>query len=203
LGELKMTGLEKIIKAIEVDSQNRADKILAEGKEESDGILSSAKKEAEITGSKIRENIALETKAILNRTESSAKLIRRQLILDGKQKLIGEIILKAKNKLTSLSDTEYFDIILRIVKKNAHNEAGIIMFSKTDLERLPQNFLDSLQVSLKDIRNASLTISEEAAQIDGGFILKYGEIEENCSFEALFIDSKDKLQDKINAFLFD
>ncbi len=198
-----MTGLEKIIKAIEVDSQNRADKILAEGKEESDGILSSAKKEAEITGSKIRENTALETKAILNRTESSAKLIRRQLILDGKQKLIGEIILKAKNKLTSLSDTEYFDIILQIVKKNAHNEAGIIMFSKTDLERLPQNFLDSLEVSLKDIKNASLTISEEAAQIDGGFILKYGEIEENCSFEALFIDSKDELQDKINAFLFD
>ena len=77
------------------------------------------------------------------------------------------------------------------------------MFSKTDLERLPQNFLDSLEVSLKDIKNASLTISEEAAQIDGGFILKYGEIEENCSFEALFIDSKDELQDKINAFLFD
>ncbi|TAH72139.1 MAG: hypothetical protein EWM47_03995 [Anaerolineaceae bacterium] len=199
-----MTGLEKIIKAIEADAQASVDKILAEAKEEAEDILSLATKEAKQDSAKIAEMPAFEVKAILSRAESSAKLLKRQMILDAKQQVINDIILKAKTKLTSLSDTDYFDIILQIVKKHAHKQAGIIMFSQADLDRLPKKFEKSLETAIKGIQNASLTISKEnSAKIDGGFILVYGDIEENCSFEALFNDAKEELQDKVNAFLFE
>jgi V/A-type H+-transporting ATPase subunit E len=125
------------------------------------------------------------------------------MILDAKQKIINDIIQKAKIKLTSLPDNEYFDTILQIVKKHAHAQPGIIRFSQADLDRLPKKFEKSLESALKDIKNASLTISKESVKIDGGFILVYGDIEENCSFDALFAEAKDELQDKINAFLFE
>lgn len=198
-----MTGLEKIIKAIETEARSNADTIIAEANAEAERILSLAKEEAAKNVANIAEKPASEIKAIMNRAESAARLLKRQRILDAKQEVINDIILKAKNKLTSLPDTEYFDIILQIVKKHAHPQAGIIMFSRADLDRLPEKFEKSLDEAIKGIPNASLTISKEDARLDGGFILVYGDIEENCSFEALFSEAKEELQDKVNAFLFE
>lgn len=199
-----MTGLEKIISAIEADAQASASGILAEAKKEVEEILSLAEERAKQDNAIIAEKQASEIKAILSRAESSAKLLKRQMILDAKQEVINNIIAKARYKLTSLSDTEYFDIILQIVKKHAHAQAGIIMFSQADLDRMPKKFDKSLDSAIKGIQNAALTISKDkAARIDAGFILVYGDIEENCSFEALFDDAKEELQDKVNAFLFE
>ncbi len=198
-----MTGLEKIIKVIEAESQANADKIISEANEEANQFLSLAKEEAKQSAADIAEKPTSEIKAILNRAESGASLIKRQMLLDAKQKMINEIILKAENKLTSLPDTDYFDIILQIVKKHAHNQPGIILFSQSDLDRLPKKYEKRLNEAIKDIKNASLKISNESAKVDGGFILVYGNIEENCSFDALFSDAKEELQDKVNAFLFE
>jgi V/A-type H+-transporting ATPase subunit E len=198
-----MTGLEKMIKVIEADAQANADKILAEAREESDRIISEAKEEAKQCAAKIAEKPASEIKVIMDRAESGARLVKRQMILDAKQKIINDIIQKAKRKLAGLSDKEYFDMILQMVRKYAYSQAGVIKFSKADLDRLPKDFEKSLELVLKDKENASLTVSDESVKIDGGFILVYGDIEENCSFDALFSDAKDELQDKLNAFLFE
>jgi len=197
-----MTGLEKIIKVIEAEGKSKAEKILAEAKEEADRIIASAKEEAAKKCAEIAEKPAYEVKAILDRAHSGAALVRRQMILNAKQQVINDIIEKARLKLTGLPDNEYFEVILNIVKKHAHNQAGVIKFSQRDLDRLPEKFDKKLNEAIKDIENASLSISEESVPIDGGFILVYGDIEENCSFEALFNHSKDELQDKVNAFLF-
>lgn len=197
-----MTGLEKIIQEIEAEGKSNADRILAEAEKEADEIIASARKEAETKSAEIAEKPAQEIEAIINRAHSGAALIRRQTILNAKQKMINDIIDKARLKLTGLPDSDYFDIILKIVQKYAHKQDGIIKFSRADLDRMPKHFEKSLNKAIKDIENASLTISDESAPIDGGFILVYGDIEENCSFEALFSNAKDDLQDKVNEFLF-
>lgn len=199
-----MTGLEKIIKIIEADAREDVDKILSEANEEAKQILTLAEEESKQIVAKSAEKHTSEINAIINRAESSARLIKRQMILDAKQQIISNIIEKAKHSFASLSNKEYFDIILQIVKKHAHSQPGIMIFSQADLDRLPEDFQESLDMALKDINNASLTVSREnTAKIDGGFILLYGDIEENCSFDALFNDAKDELQDKTNAFLFE
>jgi len=197
-----MTGLEKIIKAIEAEAKSNADGIIAKAKEEAENILAAAKKEVEAKCAEIAEKPAYEVKAIIDRAHSGAELIKRQTILNAKQQVINDIIEKARLKLTGLADTDYFDVILKLVKKHAHAKPGIIKFSQKDLGRMPENFEKSLNEAIKDKENASLTISSESVQINGGFILVYGDIEENCSFEALFNYAKDDLQDKVNAFLF-
>ena len=44
--------------------------------------------------------------------------------------------------------------------------------------------------------------NEVLAEANGGFVLVYGGIEENCSFEAMFAAQREKLQDQVHAFLF-
>ena len=38
--------------------------------------------------------------------------------------------------------------------------------------------------------------------MEGGFVLVYGGVEQNCSFAALFDAARDSLQDKLHALLF-
>mgnify|MGYP000029144555 FL=1 len=197
-----MTGLEKIIQVIEAEGKAKAESILAEANEEAEKIIASAKEEAERKCAEIAEKPENEIKIIFDRAQSQAALIKRQMLLNAKQQVINDIIDKARLKLTGLPDDEYFEVILQIVRKYAHNEEGIIKFSKKDLERMPKKFEKKLNEAIKDMENARLSISNESIPIDGGFILVYGDVEENCSFEALFNHSKEELQDKVNAFLF-
>ena len=48
----------------------------------------------------------------------------------------------------------------------------------------------------------SLAVSREAQAIDGGFVLVYGGMEENCSFSALFDANREDFLDAARAVLF-
>ena len=51
-------------------------------------------------------------------------------------------------------------------------------------------------------RPAELTVTEDPAPIEAGFILKYGGIEQNCSFDAVFAGESENLSDKAGRLLF-
>lgn len=198
-----MTGLEKILKAIETEAQAGADAVVAQAKTEADHIHAEAKAEAEKQCAHITEKSEAEVKAVLNRAESSAALQEKKIILEAKQQIISSIITKARESLDHLPDNEFTDIILEMVKKHTHQKQGKILFSAADKNRLPKDFEDRLKISFSSKPSASLTLATEAADIDGGFILVYGDIEENCSFDALFSAEKENLQDKVNSLLFE
>ena len=113
------------------------------------------------------------------------------------------MIAKARKQLISLSDSEYTEMILSMVRKYAYRKEGKILFSKSDRKRLTSDFADRLNSSLAQKPGASLIIAEQEPPFTGGFLLVYGDIEENCSFDALFAERKDILQDKVNSLLFE
>jgi len=197
-----MTGLEKILKSIEADATTNAEAVIAEARREAEEITCAAKAEAEKKCAEIAIKSDMDRTAVLNRAESAAELMEKKIILDAKQQIINDIINKAKNSLANLSDSEYVEVLILMVKKYAHNKSGKIQFSLADKKRLTKDFDALLQKVLSEKEGASLTVSEDAAKVDGGFLLIYGDIEENCSFEALFNASKEELQDKVNALLF-
>ncbi len=198
-----MTGLEKILKVIEEDALALEESILHDAQLEAKNIMESAKKEADKKCAEIALKSEQDVKAVLSRAESAAALLERKKILDAKQQIIGNVIIAARNSLANLPDSDYLEIILKMVKKYAHNKEGEILFSSSDKKRLPNNFETILAETLAEKKGAHLSISEATGVVDGGFILKYGDIEENCSFDALFSASKEELQDIVNAKLFD
>lgn len=198
-----MTGLEKILQAIEAEADKNVKRILSEAEKEAEDIMAAARKEAEDACKRIEEKSEQDIKSVLSRAESGAALLEKKLLLDAKQQLIGEIIEKARKRLCDLPDGEYIDVLLELIKKHAQNKPGKLVLSERDLNRLPKDFLKMLGQALKDIEGASLEVSDQTMTIDGGFILVYGDVEENCSFDALFSAAKDELQDKVNEFLFE
>lgn len=198
-----MTGLDKIVKDIEDEALVKAAKIIDEAKTLADKIMSSAKADGEQKCAEIEERSKNEVQSYLSRSESSAKLQEKKLILNAKQEIIFDIIEKAKQQFIALPDNEYFENILKMISKYALVSAGSLIFSSTDLKRLPVGFSDSVNEVLKEKAGATLTILTETRNIDSGFILIYGDVEINCSFEALFLAAKENLSDKVCAVLFD
>ena len=72
-------------------------------------------------------------------------------------------------------------------------------FNKKDMERLPLNFSEEIF----KLSKGTLMLEDTPVDIDGGFILVYNNIEENCSFKAIFDDNIELLQDKVKKWLFD
>lgn len=196
-----MAGLDKIIGQIEEESKAAAARTAKAAGAEAAAILEAARKEAEAECAEIERRSNQAVANILERGKSAADLKKRGSLLAEKQRLIGETIAKAKAELKSMDSEAYFGMILKLAVKSAQPGKGEIHFSAKDLARLTGGFEEQLNAALKD-KGAALHISKDTRDIDAGFVLTYGGIEENCSFDALFDSAHETLQDKAQEILF-
>jgi V/A-type H+/Na+-transporting ATPase subunit E len=201
-----MTGLEKIISEITKESDVQVAKILDEAENNAQKVKANAKLKAEESGRKIKEEMKNQTADIKSRADSAAVLTKRKLILAAKQEIITETFGQALETLKKLPEKDYFDLVVKVAVKNAltdENSAktGKIIFNKNDSARIPADFASRLS-SQASKKNVKLAVSDETREIPDGFILSYGGIEVNCTFEALIENARESMQDEVTGILF-
>ena len=196
-----MAGLDKIIGEIHAESDGLIREVLDRAQKEAAQIRSEAEKKAGDSVERIRRESDARLADSKSRAQSAAALTKRQLLLQEKQNLIGEVLEKAKETFLALPEAEYFDTLLALFKKNALSEQGEILLNDRDRKRLPADFEKKAEEAAK-AKGGSLRISEKTREIDGGLILVYEGIEQNCSVDALFETNIEMLQDKIQNILF-
>ena len=59
-----------------------------------------------------------------------------------------------------------------------------------------------LRKKAAEAKKGTLTLSSEPKEMDGGFILVYGGIEENCTIRAMFTARHDEWSDLVQKILF-
>ena len=84
-----MTGLEKILKQIHDEAQQKADEVIAQAKTEAAQIVENAKAEAKIQCGYIDEQSETAVQNYIASTKSAADLARRRAIHTAKQEIIG------------------------------------------------------------------------------------------------------------------
>lgn len=195
------TGLEKIIKSIEEDSQKSAEERIKYAKSMANSILDETRKEITRESLRISDKAEKDAENIISRAKSLSENEMKKLILNAKSQIISEIINEANEKILSLKDEDYFDFILKIIESHLENQDGELVFSQKDLNRLSENFKEKIK-SLEKKHLIKLTISNKTRNITGGVIISYGDIEENCSIDTLFKNNKDEIFDTLSSFLF-
>jgi V/A-type H+-transporting ATPase subunit E len=193
-----MTGLESILLTIEQDARENAKHTVDTAKQEAEKILSQARLEADAQKDEAGQACGAKAKELMDRARSAAQLQQRRELLSVKQELISQVIQEAKQQLADLPAENYFEVLLKLAEKYATQSGGTMLLSSRDLGRLPASFQE--QLSARTGKN--ITIGQEAASISNGFLLLYGGIDINCSFDALFEDLWEVLQDKVHAILF-
>lgn len=195
-----MAGLNKIIERIAQDSAAKCDGIIFDAQNEATKIKEAATTTANNEKNALIEAANKEAKAIVDMAESGAELDGKKLLLATRVEIIDKVIEAASEKLGNMPEEEYFAAIYALVKTYAQAAEGEMVLSQKDLGRLPKDFDKKINADLA--KGAKLTVAKDAANISDGFILVYGDIEINCTFEALIAEQRDEIKDELNSIIF-
>lgn len=196
-----MNGIDNIISKINSESSERCEYIIKKAQRECDEIISAAKADGEKFEAEAVENAENEARSIISAAESGASQLSRQKLLSEKVCILNGIIEKLLTDMKSMPDDEYFASLIRLAAENCMKGSCSAKLSSKDYERLPSDFEARLVSALAE-KGASCVLSKEPASIDGGIILVYGDIEINCSFDALVEANSDILKEKAGEIIF-
>lgn len=196
-----MSGLDNIVEEIRNQSKQEADEILKEADVFCKDYMNKIKKDVEVEVVSIEKKALADRKLYEEKTVSGMEFLERNSILRAKQQVIEQAIDKARESIAGLNDEEYFNVLEKLLRKNVQQDKGKICFSKKDLDRIPNGFEDRVKEIVAE-NQGELVIDKEPANIKDGFVLVYGEIEENCTLKALFDSNIDRIKDIANKQLF-
>ena len=193
-----MSGIDKIIEQIQANAQASCDLVLSDARNKAEAVIAEAGQEAERIVADGKEKTAARVADIKKRGDSAADLEEKRVMLYAKQKIISDMLAEGLSAAKALPDNEYFDLIEKMVSEYSQPEEGVIVFGERDKNRLPNGFIERLN----GVSKGKLTLSGETADADAGFILKYGGIEQNCTFDAIFAAESEELCDRAGRLLF-
>ena len=196
-----MSGLDQMIERITANAKEQAAVITANANTEAAQILAQAETDSAARAAAIAEASERECAACRARMRSAQDHQRRTTLLRAKQEAIAGLLERAYEAVLAMPDEAYFEFLKKAFSAVVQPQSGEICFNAKDLARLPAGYLDALSAIAAE-KGGTLTLAQEARTIDGGFVLVYGGIEENCTVRALFDARREALQDQIHGLLF-
>lgn len=192
-----MKGTEKIIAHIEADAAAREKEILAEAELKCAEIRAGYEDQAsELYSRMIREGV----QACQNEEDGAlriASMEARKNLLATKQSMIAKSFDLAKERLTSIPAADYVSFLAGLVKQAAPNGEGILVLNETDRTAIGEQLLQAVNAA-----GGHFSLSNETRDMAGGFLLRSGSVETNCSIELLLDLCKNELTHQLAELLF-
>ena len=196
-----MSGLDKMKARILEEAESSARDILDRAGEEAARILREAGTAADAAAAEIAAGAVRDSLERKRRAGAAADMQRKQAVLAAKQEMIREELREAYEEILGLEAERYFGLMEKLLREYVLPEEGEICFNSRDLERMPEGFSGRIRTIAAEA-GGSLTLSETPLDTDGGFLLVYGGIEENCTLKAVFSSRREELSDQVNRMLF-
>lgn len=227
-----MNGIEKITARIETDMKAEVEAILKDAQTKAAALRAEyedkAKKETAVAAEEGRVAAA----RYLERQESAAKMDAKKEMLAAKQACLDEAFEAARKKLLSLPEDEYVELLTKLVVKAAKTGREELIFNARDKERVGAKVVSKANAMLaeavapelpgevkgskvgniiaKVVNGASalmqgtamLTLSDETREMEGGVMLRDGNVEVNCAFETQLRVLRNNMAAEIAAILF-
>ena len=224
---MAINGLNKITGKILSEAQAKADKILADARAECDRINAEYAERAE----KIRSEISAEAEKggmeYVARIRATAATSKRNLLLQTKSDLIDGVFAGVLEQTRNLELEKYNEILVGLLSAAlleqleseetsrtlyGEEEAMIpecyeVLFNQRDRDRCGKAVIEGTQKHLASKvsteKLARLQLSSQTANIDGGLVLRCGNVESNCSLSILFAQLRESLESEVARALFE
>lgn len=191
-----MSSGDKILNRISLDCDERISQIGAETDEKCAQIMAQAKLDADKISAEIADRAQSKVKQMQAASKSRCDLETRNAFLKRRREEIDKTYSEILNKMKNLHDEDYFELIYTFAKK-LNGMSGVVLLNEKDMNRLPKDFLARLEKC-----GVKAELSKAPCDIESGFILKCGDIEENMDFSAILSEKRDAIEDFINQELF-
>ena len=219
-----MTGLDKIIDRILSDAKARAREILETAGAECRAMAEDYATRAEEIRLEIGGEAEARGEAIVARAKSTAAMERRSLLAQTRAALIDEAFETARTEVLDTDFGKYRELLIALLAgalvedakstdraiafgdEVAEFECYEVLFNEADREAYGPAVVEGAKRAARTIIGAAradkVRLSQKTANIDGGLILRCGDVELNCSLSMLMSEMRRALESKISAILF-
>ena len=199
-----MNGIEKITGRIEAEAKAKAAEISAEAEAKASEIRAENEKKAqEKYWELIREGTA-DCEAMIAREKRMAEMESKKEILALKQDMVSESFDKACDMIINLPENEYVSFMARMAADAAASGSEEIVFNERDKSVRGTAVVKAANELLAAKgKEGKLTVADDTKNIMGGFVLRQGGIEINCSVETMVDLQRNDMASSLAAVLFE
>lgn len=199
-----MNGIKKITDRITSDTQREAAELLQKAQSQADTILASYTQTAEADYTAAIQRGQQDASQRTERMEGVAHLEAKKLQLACKQEMLDKAFALALQKMLTLPEEQYADLLVRLAVKASVTGKEALIFSQTDRARYGKRVVVAANEALQAAgKPGSLTLSEESRPFQGGLYVQNGKVETNCTFSALVRLQRQAMAKETAALLFD
>ena len=137
---------------------------------------------------------------VLSRTDGTAVLEHRKALLQEKQDLIDRAFTAAGETLRAKPAAEQVAMLSKLAAATARGGESQIL-NESDRAAFGADLVAAANVLAGEKR--PLTLAAETRPMLGGFVLKDGAVEQNCSFEVLLRSHREAMALEVSKLLFD
>lgn len=221
-------GINRITDKILADAQAKADAILADAQAECDRIKASYDARAQEIRDRLSEQAQAKGTDMIARAKASAAMKKRNALQAQESRLIDGVFDSAREWVLALPREKYTELLVGLLSaallEQAETEAKNlalygeegeeietfeILLNKKDRETCGRDVLEALKKRYANSNRLPtgwierLVLSKNTLNMDGGAVLRYGDVESNCSFEMLFGQLHRELETEVAGALFD
>lgn len=182
---------------INADAQTQIQSIESENERQVSALLKEADKEAKAAQASYRERFTREEPEISRRREIVAQLDAHKVDLGAKQRLIGESFDAALRLLADLPKDKYLSFVHSLMEKASQTGEEVVLVGKNE-RHIDQSWVESYNGS----HSSRLSLSSDRLPISGGFVLRNGNIDINCSWDMLIGDIRPEIEPEVVKQLF-
>ena len=219
-----MTGIEKVTGKILADARADAEAILQKADETCAAVKAEYDARTKAEQDKLEEQANRECEALITRAKSSAAMAKRNVVLESRAALIAEAYATAEKEIRELPVDEYVDLLVKMLKgallrqlesereslelygEDIRPEKYEVLLNRNDREMFGARLMEAIKHTQVGKISMSVldrvVLSPKDAKIDGGLVLRCGDMEANCSIGMMMAQVRRATEAKVNRTLF-
>ena len=219
-----MTGLEKIIERIQTEARERAAKTLQNAEAEATALAQEYAARSEQTRARIEKEGLESAQAMLDAARAQTEKTHTEILQNMRTALIDEAFARAKKEICDTDFGKYRELLgalltTALLEQHRTEQESIaygdevepfeefeVLMNAADRERFGTQVVNDVRRALErriGAKKASMiALGRESVDISGGLILRFGDVELNCTLDVLMADIRRELTPRVSKILF-
>ena len=220
-----MTGIEKVTGKIIADAKADAEAILDKAEETCAAVRAEYEARTKTEQDKLEDHANRECEALITRAKSSAAMAKRNVVLESRAALMAEAYATAEKEIKGLPTEEYVDLLVKMLKgallrqleseresmelygEDIKPEKYEVLLNRNDREMFGERLMETIKRTQVGKISMSVldrvVLSPRDARIDGGLVLRCGDVEANCSIGMMMTQVRRATEAKVSKTLFE
>lgn len=189
-----MSGMDIITERILKEAGEAADRCRKQARQEAEKIRKEGQKKEEEIAETIRKRLEEERSRQCRQNREGCERQRKLQLLTARQEILREMEAAVRKTLDQWEDGQYFAAMEKLLEAEVRPRDGVLCLAETDLTRMPEGFPERAEEIARK-KGGTLTIRGQKNRTADGFVLLYGNMEINCTWEALAGERRDQMKD--------